>query len=402
MATLAIAAEGALPRALSYIASIVGGVTITPAAAGSAAVLAVNGAEYREPLAIVKALAASQPSLSGSTPQAQAELAQWLDWAASPAPAADAVAAAAHVDAHLQRRSFLAGQAFTLADALVYHLVAPGVASVAAGERAARFGALLRWADQITHTPGVNVAGAAGAPAAIGSARAPLPATFSLSASSSSSSAAAPAAAAGAAGVSKKDAKAAAKAAAKKAEAESGGAAGAGAGPSPPAEASPISECDLRVGKIVEVWKHPGSDKLYCEKIDMGEASGPREIASGLVPYFTLEQMQNRRVVVVANLKPRPLAGFMSNGMVLCATSAEGKVEFVNPPEGAAIGERVTFPGHEGAAAEPNRMAKKKIFEAVAPELVVDDALRATWKGIPFTTTAGPCTVESAKGALIK
>jgi tRNA-binding EMAP/Myf-like protein len=312
--------------------------------------------------------------------------------------------------------------------------VAPGVASVAAGERAARFAALLRWADQITHTPGVNVAGAAGAPAAIGAVRAPLPATFSLSASSSSSSAA-PAAA----GASKKDAKAAAKAAAKKAEAG----AGAGAGPSPPAEVSPISECDLRVGKIVEVWKHPGSDKLYCEKIDMGEATGPREIASGLVPYFTLEQMQNRRVVVVANLKPRPLAGFMSNGarvgrrgldgrgslcrcggkrhacgshlplapppppflsagMVLCATSAEGKVEFVNPPEGAAVGERVTFPGHEGVAAEPNRMAKKKIFEAVAPELVVDDALRATWKGIPFTTTAGPCTVESAKGALIK
>ncbi len=93
---------------------------------------------------------------------------------------------------------------------------------------------------------------------------------------------------------------------------------------------------------------------------------------------------------------------FFSAGMVLCATSAEGKVEFVNPPEGAAVGERVTFPGHEGVAAEPNRMAKKKIFEAVAPELVVDDALRATWKGIPFTTTAGPCTVESAKGALIK
>ncbi len=88
--------------------------------------------------------------------------------------------------------------------------------------------------------------------------------------------------------------------------------------------------------------------------------------------------------------------------MVLCATSADGRVEFVDPPAGAAIGERVSFPGHEGPAAEPNRVAKKKLFEAVAPELLVDDALRATWRGVPFTTSAGPCTVESAKGGLIK
>lgn len=113
--------------------------------------------------------------------------------------------------------------------------------------------------------------------------------------------------------------------------------------------------------------------------------------------------MQNRRVVVVTNLKPRPLAGFMSNGMVLCATSTDGKtVEFVEPPAGAVIGERITFEGHTGPAAEPNRMAKKKIFEAVAPDLVVNDSLQATYKGIPFMTSAGPCTVVSAKGGLIK
>jgi tRNA-binding EMAP/Myf-like protein len=71
---------------------------------------------------------------------------------------------------------------------------------------------------------------------------------------------------------------------------------------------------------------HPSADRLYCESIDLGEPAGPREIASGLREHFPLEAMQNRRVVVAANLKPRPLAGFMSNGMVLCATSAEGKV----------------------------------------------------------------------------
>lgn len=48
-----------------------------------------------------------------------------------------------------------------------------------------------------------------------------------------------------------------------------------------------------------------------------------RQIASGLVPYYSLEDMQDRRVIVVANLLPRKLVGFKSFGMVLCA-SKEG------------------------------------------------------------------------------
>lgn len=180
---------------------------------------------------------------------------------------------------------------------------------------------------------------------------------------------------------------------------------GAAAAPAPAAAAGGeedlIAQCDFRVGLIVEAWKHPEKDRLYCERIDVGEASGPRTIASGLVEHYPLDAMQKRRVVIVANLKPRPMGDFVSNGMVLCATSPAGKVEFVEPPAGAAVGERVTFPGHEGAAADPNKMAKKKIFDLVAPHLVVDDNLRATYKGIPFTTSAGPCTVVSAKGGTI-
>ena len=128
----------------------------------------------------------------------------------------------------------------------------------------------------------------------------------------------------------------------------------------------------------------------------MGDSTGPRDIASGLQGHFTLEQMAPRRVVVAANLKPRKLANFMSNGMVLCATGADGKVEFVTPPEGAKVGERVTFAGFSGEAAAPSRMDKKKIFEAVAPELAVAEGRLAAWRGVPFMTSAGPCTVESA------
>jgi methionine--tRNA ligase beta chain len=163
-----------------------------------------------------------------------------------------------------------------------------------------------------------------------------------------------------------------------------------------------MSECDLRVGLIVKAWKHPESDKLWCESIDVGDATGPREIASGLQQSFSLEQMAPRRCVVVANLKPRALAKFMSNGMVLCATAPDGKVAFVTPPEGAKVGERVAFAGFEGPAAQPSRMDKKKIFEAAAPGLVVGEGGICTYKGVPFMTSTGACLADAPKGSTIK
>lgn len=77
---------------------------------------------------------------------------------------------------------------------------------------------------------------------------------------------------------------------------------------------------NIRVGKIVEVSKHPDADSLYVEKIDIGEASGPRTIISGLVNYIPIEEMQDRMVVILANLKPANLRGVQSHGMVLCAS----------------------------------------------------------------------------------
>ena len=97
----------------------------------------------------------------------------------------------------------------------------------------------------------------------------------------------------------------------------------------------PFEELDVRVGKIVEAWEHPDSDKLWCEKIDVGEEE-PREIASGLRAYYDkAEDLVDRKVLVVCNLKPAKLGGFASNGMVLCASSEDREtVVFVEPPEG--------------------------------------------------------------------
>ena len=89
-------------------------------------------------------------------------------------------------------------------------------------------------------------------------------------------------------------------------------------------ELTELSRLEIRVGKIIEIAKHPEADALFVEKVDCGEASGPRTIVSGLVKYCTAENLLNRKVAVLCNLKPRALVGITSAGMLLCASNADG------------------------------------------------------------------------------
>ena len=104
-----------------------------------------------------------------------------------------------------------------------------------------------------------------------------------------------------------------------------------------------ISRLDMRVGKIIEVSRHPDAENLYLEKIDCGEAA-PRTVVSGLVRFFTLEEMQNRMVIVLCNLKPAKMRGVVSEAMVMCASTPE-KVEIMAPPELAVPGDLVQCEG---------------------------------------------------------
>ncbi|KAG5462604.1 MAG: hypothetical protein BJ554DRAFT_4457 [Olpidium bornovanus] len=121
----------------------------------------------------------------------------------------------------------------------------------------------------------------------------------------------------------------------------------------PPPPAGAIAGCvpsqlDLRVGRIIECEKHADADSLYVEKIECGEEE-PRTVVSGLVKHIPLEEMQGRAVIIMANLKPVAMRGVKSMAMVMCATSVEGKVEILAPPEGSKPGDRVYFEGYEGA-----------------------------------------------------
>ncbi|XP_067143831.1 aminoacyl tRNA synthase complex-interacting multifunctional protein 1 [Centruroides vittatus] len=142
-----------------------------------------------------------------------------------------------------------------------------------------------------------------------------------------------------------------------------------------------VSRLDFRIGIIQTVSKHPDADSLYVEQIDLGEDK-PRTVVSGLVKFVPLEEMQNRWVVVLCNLKPAKMRGILSEAMVMCASTPE-KVEILNPPSGCVPGDRVSFEGYLG---EPDTLLnpKKKIFEQVAPDLKTDANCVATYKGVPF------------------
>ena len=120
----------------------------------------------------------------------------------------------------------------------------------------------------------------------------------------------------------------------------------------PPADVAgdiDVSKLDIRVGVITKAWLHEEADKLFCEEIDIGEEEGPRKIASGLRAHYNLEDLEGQRVLVLANLKTRKLVGFPSHGMVLCAASEDSsKVEFIEPPADAKLGERVMCDGFDG------------------------------------------------------
>ena len=90
---------------------------------------------------------------------------------------------------------------------------------------------------------------------------------------------------------------------------------------------------DIRVGEIVKCWNHPDSEKLLCEEIDCGEESGPRSIASGIRAFYAAEEFVGKKVMVLTNLKDRKLAGFVSQGMVLCASSEDGSEVKILPCE---------------------------------------------------------------------
>jgi methionyl-tRNA synthetase len=101
-----------------------------------------------------------------------------------------------------------------------------------------------------------------------------------------------------------------------------------------------FAKIDLKAGTIISAEKVEKADKLLKLEIDLGFEK--RTIVSGIALHFAPEDIVGKQVTVVANLAPRKMRGIESNGMILMAEDADGKLVFVNPDTAVQNGSGVS------------------------------------------------------------
>lgn len=90
-----------------------------------------------------------------------------------------------------------------------------------------------------------------------------------------------------------------------------------------------FAKIDLKVGTIVAAEKVEKADKLLKLQVNLGFET--RTIVSGIAMHFAPADIVGKQVTVVCNLAPRKMRGIESNGMILMAEDANGKLHFINP-----------------------------------------------------------------------
>ena len=104
----------------------------------------------------------------------------------------------------------------------------------------------------------------------------------------------------------------------------------------PEIEYGDFDKMDFRVGTILSAEKHPDADRLLVFQVQMGTEK--RQIISGVAKDFSPEEMVGKKVIVVANLKPRMLRGMESKGMILFAEDGKHvKLVTTEAPDGNAV-----------------------------------------------------------------
>lgn len=101
-----------------------------------------------------------------------------------------------------------------------------------------------------------------------------------------------------------------------------------------------FAKIDLKTGTISAAEKVEKADKLLKLEVDLGFEK--RTIVSGIAMHFDPNAIIGKQVIVVTNLAPRKMRGIESNGMILMAEDADGKLQFVNPAEHVNNGSNVS------------------------------------------------------------
>ncbi|MCS7128966.1 MAG: methionine--tRNA ligase subunit beta [Sulfolobales archaeon] len=86
-----------------------------------------------------------------------------------------------------------------------------------------------------------------------------------------------------------------------------------------------FSKLDIRIGVVKDASTIPGSSKLIKLSVDLGDL-GVRQIIAGVGLWYKPHELVGKQVAVVVNMQPRKMLGFISEGMILAADTANGPV----------------------------------------------------------------------------
>lgn len=86
------------------------------------------------------------------------------------------------------------------------------------------------------------------------------------------------------------------------------------------ADITELLDLNLRTGKIIGIEDANTNKPMYKLTVDLGEL-GIRNIIAGIKPYYEKEALMGKNIIVVANLEPKKIGEYMSEGMLLAAES---------------------------------------------------------------------------------
>lgn len=101
-----------------------------------------------------------------------------------------------------------------------------------------------------------------------------------------------------------------------------------------------FQKLDLRIGKVLEAESIEGSEKLLKLKVDLGKEK--RQLVAGIAKSYSPDDLIGKEIVVVANLKPKTIFGFESQGMLLAARTEDNKIVLLIPDKELPSGSKVS------------------------------------------------------------
>lgn len=175
------------------------------------------------------------------------------------------------------------------------------------------------------------------------------------------------------------------------------------------AQSAPVDDVRriaLRAGTILSAEPHPDAESLLVLSVDCGDvqedgsAEDPRTVVAGLAGKIATEDLVQKKVVCLTNLKPAKMRGIESRAMLLAAEDDKEEVQLLSLPDSIPNGELLSFEGME--TPEPDAMLKSKgavkVWDRVKAQLKTnEDGEAAYWKD-----GTDCCRIVTSDGSAVK